>query len=140
MYPLCLGPLAQRFRSLSANPTVFWVCLLALLGAPAAAPAASVTLGFDALALTIVNTPFGLEIPRETMVSGFFSYEDTTGDVNVSSSRGDYPHSDGGAFFIDILGTEITGSGIPYVPVENFDGPIRFVTSMDPAPSVSRGA
>jgi hypothetical protein len=53
-------------------------------------------------------------------VTGHFTYDTSTPDVNVADpTRGYYPHSAGGGFMASFLGTVVTGSATPYVRIEN---------------------
>lgn len=87
--------------------------------------ATKVTVNFDARIATVSNTPFGYtsEQAREQQVLGSFMYDLTKADINGTSSRGHYPHTGGGgAFTASFLNTTITGSGTPFVEIENFGG------------------
>jgi hypothetical protein len=87
--------------------------------------AAQVVLSYEAEASTVVGSPFGLEIPRLTKVTGTLVYE-TSGvvDQNASPERGHYQLGGGGGFtaaFESAGGNShlLTGSAGPWLEVEN---------------------
>lgn len=100
--------------------------LLATVGSlafwTATGTAAVVTFGYTATIATVAGSPFGYsaEQARTHPVTGFFTYDTSTPDVNAAdTTRGHYPHSAGGGFQANFLSTVVTGSATPYVRIEN---------------------
>ncbi len=53
------------------------LCLLASVNSHLRA--VEVTLEYEATAATVVNMPFGVDVPRETIVTGRFTYDTEAG-------------------------------------------------------------
>ena len=84
--------------------------------------AAPVTFELDTYIATVTGNPFGFDNSvRLENVPATVTYDTSPTDINSSATRGDYPHASGGAFFADILGTEITGSSTPFVQIEDLN-------------------
>lgn len=81
--------------------------------------AEEVILDFEAVASAVVGTPFGVTVPRLTLVTGHFVYNTATIDDNPSAERGNYPHNGTGGFRARFLGHQIDGSANPTLEVEN---------------------
>lgn len=104
-------------------------CLIALLS-PAffsVGYAEKVILNYEAEASTVVGNPFGLSVPRLTVVTGSFVYEtDGAMDLNSSDQRGHYQLLGGGGFTASFSDAEVTshllsGSIGPWLEVEDID-------------------
>lgn len=89
--------------------------------------AGMVVLEYEAEASTVVGNPFGLNVPRLTVVTGRFVYEtDGAMDLNGSDQRGHYQLLGGGGFtarFLDGGGNAhlLSGSIGPWLEVEDID-------------------
>jgi len=87
--------------------------------------AVEVILDYEAEALTVVGTPFGLNVPRLTIITGSFVYETAEApDLNGSPERGWYQLSDDGGFTATFLDNNsmthtLTGSVSPWLEVED---------------------
>lgn len=76
-----------------------------------ASSAEVVRVNYTASAATVVDMPFGLDIPRLTVVSGYFEFDTSTPDENMpDETEGLYRHMSAGAFVASFLTNEITGS------------------------------
>jgi hypothetical protein len=83
---------------------------IAMLSLSAALPAGAVEviLDYEAEARTVVGTPFGLSIPRLTLVTGSFTYDtDTKGGLMQFDGIGD------GNYFLTFAMTDDTGAAHP---------------------------
>lgn len=70
-----------------------------------------IRVNYTAEAATVVNMPFGLDIPRLTIFSGYFEFDTSTGDDNpADETEGLYIHMNAGGFSASFLANEITGS------------------------------
>ena len=70
-----------------------------------------ITVAYEAEAATVINSPFGLAVPRLTIVSGYFTYESSAMDLNPGDlRRGRFLLSGGWDFRAEFLGKVITGS------------------------------
>jgi len=91
-----------------------WLALL-----PAAAGAEIVTVTYEAKAATVVQQPFGLTIPLNTIVTGYFTFDTSTEDLAPEDAlSGEYQHEGGAGFVADFLSTRITGSTTPFYEVD----------------------
>ena len=78
-----------------------------------------VTVAYEAEAVTVASKPFGLTIPLDTPVTGYFTFDTSTPDVNPDNTmRGEYPHARNSAFVADFLETRIRGSHTAYYEVQ----------------------
>ena len=105
--------------------------------------ASPVTFNYEAEIVTIAGSPFGMnsDDDRLSRVSGFFTYETETPDLNPDSAeRGEYAHDPdfgglgGGAFAanvspVSVDAFRVTGSATPFVGIEYFtsSNTFRFV-------------
>lgn len=95
---------------------------LAVCAAPAGAEIITVT--FEAKAKTIAKQPFGLSIPLNTPVTGYFTFDTGTEDLAPEDPlSGEYQHEGGAAFVAEFLSTRITGSMTPFYEVDLSDNP-----------------
>lgn len=92
--------------------------IASLLAVPAQGRAAVLTVQWTARALTIVKKPFGLTVPYDTPVTGYFTFDTATADSDISSIRGAYQHDGNAGFLAKVLGSEITGSLTPFYEVD----------------------
>lgn len=69
-----------------------------------------VTVTWTARAATVVQKPFGLTIPLNTVINGYFTFDRDTPDENPGPLDGEYRHSGNSAFLAEILGSKVTGS------------------------------
>ena len=70
-----------------------------------------IRVNYTAEAATVVNMPFGLDIPRLTIFSGYFEFDTSTIDDNpTDETEGLYIHMNAGGFSASFLTNEITGS------------------------------
>jgi hypothetical protein len=84
----------------------------ALLAAAAGARAEDlVTVAWSAKAATVVKKPFGLTIPLNTVITGYFTFDLDTPDENPSAFDGEYQHNGDSGFLAEILSSRVTGSG-----------------------------
>jgi hypothetical protein len=78
-----------------------------------------VTVAYEAEAVTVVDEPFGVEVPRLTIVTGYFTFDTSTPDADPDDeSFGEYPHARNSAFAADFLETEIRGSDTAHYQVQ----------------------
>jgi hypothetical protein len=99
----------------------------------ATAHAEIITIAYEANIVTVASKPFGLTIPLQTPVTGYFTYDTSTPDADPDDENfGEYPHTHNSAFVADFLETEIRGSHTawyemqPYQSTDTFrvyDGP-----------------
>jgi len=87
------------------------------------ARAAIVTVAYEAKAATVVSKPFGLTVPLNTVVTGYFTFDTTTPDTDDDPMRGEYPHTHNSAFVADFLETEIRGSHTAFYEVQLSSNP-----------------
>ncbi|MEM7393677.1 MAG: hypothetical protein AAF492_15135, partial [Verrucomicrobiota bacterium] len=92
-----------------------------MLSATLSARGDLVTFSFSGTAGTVIGTPFGTNVTFGTPVSGLFTYDTDTGDVNPAPGRGDYPHTNNGGFTASFSGLTISGSSTPFVQVEDLN-------------------
>ncbi len=84
-------------------------------------------LAFEAEAATVVGTPFGIDVPRLTTVTGTFTYQtDGAIDSNSSPDRGEYRFAGGATFTAGFLGHTVTGSATPLIEVQDFSSSETF--------------
>lgn len=108
---------------------------MAMLGSVQTASADLIQINYTAKVTTQSGNPFGFSSSiLNTSVSGFFTYNTGTVDILPGDpQRGDYPHTAGGAFFVNILGTTISGSATPYIQIENLNpDTFRFIDGVRP--------
>jgi len=85
---------------------------------PAAAGAEIVTVTYEAKALTVVKQPFGLTVPLNTIVTGYFTFDTSTEDLAPEDPLfGEYQHDGGAGYVAEFLSTRITGSTTPFYQV-----------------------
>jgi hypothetical protein len=107
---------------------LLFVSLLGRLGLPGSAVAEQVSVYYEAEAATVVDTPFGLEIPRLTIVTGTFTFETSTPDaLDDDPENGDYYHDGDGAFTATFLGHTLTGSATPLIEIRSLSSTFRFI-------------
>jgi hypothetical protein len=82
------------------------------------ARAAIVTVAYEATAATVAGKPFGLTVPLDTVVTGYFTFDTSTPDTDDDPMRGEYPHTHNSAFVADFLETEIRGSHTAFYEVQ----------------------
>lgn len=89
-----------------------------------------VTVEFEAEAATVTGNPFGMTVPLDTPVRGFFSYETSTPDIfsnPADTMRGKFLLTGGWDFRAAFLGREIRGSGTATSSTNLFGAPtLRF--------------
>jgi hypothetical protein len=96
--------------------------LCVLIGATPAR-AEIITVSYEAEAVTVVKKPFGVEVPRLTVVTGFFTFDTSTPDDAPSDAfSGEYPHDGNAGYLASFLGHEVTGSQTPFYWVDLVDG------------------
>ena len=95
-----------------------WFCVVLICDADL------IQVNYTASISTVSGTPFGQVFTNGTPVTGFFTYDTSTPDVNPTANRGYYPHSANGAFEARFVGNTLSGSPTPYVQVEDFLAPV----------------
>ncbi len=91
----------------------FPLVLLLICLTNVAARADIVTLEYEAEAATVVGQPFGIDVPRLTIVRGLISYDSDTPDRRPNDPmRGSFDISDSWRFRAEFLGHAITGSNM----------------------------
>ncbi len=99
------------------------IAAMGLLAAATSAGAAVVTVLYEAEAVTVVKKPFGVEVPRLTVVSGYFTFDTSTpDDAPEDLYSGEYQHDGNAAYLASFLGHEVTGSETPFYWVDLVDG------------------
>lgn len=73
--------------------------------------AGRITVEFEAVARTVVGTPFGAPVPLDTQVRGYFAYETDTPDTVADPMVGDFRHAGTSEFCAEFLDFTVTGSG-----------------------------
>jgi len=76
---------------------------------------------YEALAKTVSGTPFGVDVPHDTPVTGYFQYNTDTPDTNPNPNGGTYKHLSGGGFLAEFLGHQVAGSETPEWSVSQGD-------------------
>ncbi len=108
---------------------VFSFLLAACLAAPQGF-AKRVTVSFEAKAATVTGSPFGMSVPLNTPVRGYFSYETNTPDIHsnpADTMRGKFLLTGGWDFRAAFLGREVRGSGTATSSTNLFGSPtLRF--------------
>ena len=104
--------------------------LLASCLAASSALAKRVTVEFEAEAATVTGNPFGMTVPRLTVVRGYFTYESSTPDTfsnPADTMRGSFVIAGTWDFRAAFLGHEIRGSGTATSSTNLFGSPtLRF--------------
>lgn len=104
--------------------------LLASSLAASSALAKRVTVAFEAEAATVTGNPFGMTVPLNTPVRGYFSYETSTPDIfsnPADTMRGKFLIAGGWDFRAAFLGREVRGSGTATSSTNLFGAPtLRF--------------
>jgi hypothetical protein len=78
-----------------------------------------VTVSYEAEAVTVVKEPFGVEVPRLTVVTGYFTFDTSTPDQAPDDEySGEYQHDGNGGYLASFLGHEVTGSHTPFYWVD----------------------
>ncbi|MFN2377621.1 MAG: hypothetical protein ABR538_13860 [Candidatus Binatia bacterium] len=108
--------------SVAAAGPALPACILAgvvLALTAAAANADRITVVYTARAATVAQAPFGLAVPLDTPVSGFFTYNTETEDLEPDDPfLGEYQHETGAGFLAEFLTTRISGSTTPFYQVD----------------------
>ncbi len=100
------------------------VLVAALFARVPAADAERVIVEFEAEAATVVDQPFGMEVPRLTIVRGCFGYESDTEDLNPNDTRrGSFLLAGTWDFRAEFLDKVITGSGTATATTNTFGSP-----------------
>ncbi len=100
---------------------VFTLILLNLIMFLVIARAELVSVEFEAEAATVVAQPFGLDVPRLTMVRGFFTYDSETADIKGADlRRGDFRLNTDWKFHAEFLDHVVTGSTQAKATTETF--------------------
>lgn len=90
-----------------------------LMATAVAAHGAMVTVIYEAEAVTVAQNPFGLSIPLDTPVSGYFTFDLDTPDSEPDDPlEGAYQHAGNAGFLARFLDTRITGSTTPFYQVD----------------------
>jgi len=90
--------------------------------------AEQISVYYEAEAATVVDTPFGLEVPRLTPVTGTFTFQTSTPDALPDDpDNGDYYHESGGAFTASFLDHTLTGSATPLIEIRSVSDTFRFI-------------
>jgi len=101
-------------RSISA---VLVVSCLAICVLPAGAEIVTVT--YEAKAVTVSKQPFGLTVPLNTIVTGYFTFDTATDDLAPGDTlSGEYQHDGNAGYVAEFLSTRITGSTTPFYEVD----------------------
>jgi hypothetical protein len=78
-----------------------------------------VTVVYEARAVTVADEPFGLDVPLQTPVTGFFRFNTATPDDEPENQMlGNYPHVAGSGFLAEFLDTRIRGSATAFYQVQ----------------------
>lgn len=109
--------------NLAGRTGAFALLLSTLLAGPREARAAVLTVTWTAKAVTNVSQPFGLTVPYNTPVTGYFTFDTNTADTDVSTIRGAYQHAGNAGFRATVLGNTITGSSTPFYEVDLDNNP-----------------
>jgi hypothetical protein len=88
----------------------------------------AVTVEYEAEAGTVVDQPFGMTVPRLTIVRGYISYETNTADLLPNDPmRGSFVLTGTWDFRAEFLGRVVTGSGTASSSTNLFGSPtLRF--------------
>jgi hypothetical protein len=90
-----------------------------LLAGRAPAGAGIVTVLYEAEAVTVVDEPFGIEVPRLTVVTGYFTFDTSTPDNDPADEYdGEYSHDGNAGYLASFLGHEVRGSQTPFYWVD----------------------
>ena len=118
-------PLSSIGYHLSRYPAIPLIAALAFV---LPARAERVTVVYEAEASTVSNTPFGLTVPRLTIVRGYFTYETNTPDTLPNDpKRGDFLMQGTWDFRAEFLDQVLRGSGTAPATTNLFGSPtLRF--------------
>lgn len=94
-----------------------------LLGAAVAAHAEVVTVLFEAEAVTVVGQPFGVTVPLDTPVRGYFTFDTSTPDLEPDELDGEYQQDGNAAYLAEFLDKRVTGSSTPFYWVDLSSNP-----------------
>jgi len=100
--------------------------LIVLLGFSNFLQAELVTVAYEAEASTVVDQPFGIEVPRLTIVRGYFTYESDTPDTRSDPRRGSFDLNGAWGFRAEFLDHVIAGSARAEASTETFGFTLRF--------------
>ena len=76
--------------------------------------------------------PFGLEVPRLTVVSGYFDFDTSTPDDNpVDETEGLYRHMNSGGFVANFLTNQIVGSDSSVYELDSTQQDVRITDGPD---------
>jgi hypothetical protein len=90
-----------------------------LLASAATASGEIVTVTYEAKAVTVSKQPFGLAVPLNTIVSGYFTFDTATDDLAPDDElSGEYQHDGNAGYLAEFLTTRITGSTTPFYEVD----------------------
>jgi uncharacterized repeat protein (TIGR01451 family) len=112
----------MRIFRVANGSLLSWVVVLGfIIGWMNTVEAEIIRVEYQALAETVVGQPFGLTVPLDTPVNGYFQYNTATPDSDVSTNHGIYVHASGGGFVADFLGHRVSGSVTPTWEVSTAD-------------------
>jgi hypothetical protein len=95
------------------------VVAVGVLANASLAAAEIITVLYEGRAGTVAQKPFGLTVPLDTPINGYFTFDTNTPDENPANEyRGEYQHDGNAAFLAEFLGTRITGSNTPFYEVQ----------------------
>lgn len=104
-------PLVARGFRPALTPAFFLAAIALGLASPLA-HSARVTVEYEAEAATVVDQPFGMTVPRLTVVRGYFTYESETPDLKPADPmRGSFLLPGTWDFRAEFLDQVLTGSG-----------------------------
>jgi hypothetical protein len=96
------------------------VCMLA---SASLAGAEVITVVYEGRAGTVSQNPFGLTIPLDTPINGYFTFDTSVPDQNQEDVyNGEYQQDGNAAFVAEFLNTRITGSTTPFYWVQTVQG------------------
>jgi hypothetical protein len=109
-------------------PILLSAFLLATLALIQPAVAERVTVAYEAEASTVTGQPFGITVPRLTIVTGYFTYETNTPDLRPADlMRGEFLMQGTWDFRAEFLARVIRGSGTAASTTNLFGSPtLRF--------------
>lgn len=103
--------------------TVLLSAATALLASAVVAAAEIVTVLYEAEAATVVGQPFGVTVPLDTRVHGYFTFDTSTPDSEPDELDGEYQQDGNAAYLAEFLETRITGSSTPFYWVDLSSNP-----------------
>jgi hypothetical protein len=99
------------------------IAAASVIGTVTLADAKIVTILYEAEAITVVKKPFGVVVPRLSVVSGYFTFDTSTpDDAPDDAYSGEYQHDGNAGFLASFVGHEVTGSETPFYWVDLVDG------------------